>query len=55
LKSDNGFTLSNVIMTGTVTPHLKVGATAGDESCWETFKDLYYPIIKEWHGYDAYT
>jgi ATP:guanido phosphotransferase, N-terminal domain len=42
-------------MTGVVTPHLGVGATAGDEECWELFKDLYYPIIKEWHGYDAET
>lgn len=55
MKSNKGYTLSNAIMTGTVTPHLKVGATAGDENCWETFKDLYYPIIKGWHGYDAYT
>jgi len=54
-KSAKGFTLSNVIQTGTVTPHLGVGATAGDEDCFEVFKDLYYPIIKDWHGYDAYT
>ena len=54
-KSPKGYTLSNAIMTGVVTPHLGVGATAGDEDCWETFKDLYYPIIKEWHGYDPET
>lgn len=53
--SSKGYTLSNAIMTGVVTPHLGVGATAGDEECWEVFKDLYYPIIKGWHGYDAYT
>jgi creatine kinase len=55
VKSSKGYTLSNAIMTGVVTPHLGVGATAGDEECWEVFKDLYYPIIKEWHGYDAET
>ncbi|CAM9312790.1 unnamed protein product, partial [Ectocarpus fasciculatus] len=54
-KSEKGYTLSNAIMTGVVTPHLGVGATAGDEECWEVFKDLYYPIIKDWHGYDAET
>lgn len=54
-KSSKGFTLSNVIMTGTVTPHLGVGAVAGDEECFELFKDLYYPIIKGWHGYDPET
>ena len=55
VKSSKGYTLSNAIMTGVVTPHLGVGATAGDEECWELFKDLYYPIIKGWHGYDAAT
>jgi len=54
-KSSKGYTLSNAIMTGVVTPHLGVGCTAGDEECYEIFKDLYYPIIKAWHGYDAYT
>jgi len=54
-QTSKGYTLSNVIMTGVVTPHLGVGATAGDEESWEVFKDLYYPIIKGWHGYDAYT
>eukprot|EP00981_Chlorochromonas_danica_P005393 scaffold1091_cov164-Ochromonas_danica.AAC.16 len=54
VKSSKGYSLSNVIMTGVVTPHLGVGATAGDEECWELFKDLFYPIIKGWHGYDAY-
>lgn len=53
--TSKGYTLSNAIMTGVVTPHLGVGATAGDEESWEVFKDLYYPIIKEWHGYDAST
>jgi len=55
LKSCKGYTLANAIMTGVVTPHLGVGCTAGDEECWDLFKDLYYPIIKGWHGYDAYT
>eukprot|EP01031_Cornospumella_fuschlensis_P004927 gene4927-6165_t len=39
VKSSKGYTLSNVIMTGVVTPHLGVGATAGDEECWDLFKD----------------
>lgn len=55
VKSSKGYTFSNAIMTGVVTPHLCVGATAGDEECWDIFKDLYYPIIKCWHGYDAAT
>jgi len=55
IKSSKGYSLSNAIMTGVVTPHLGVGCTAGDEECWDLFKDLYYPVIKGWHGYDAYT
>mmetsp|Transcript_54769 Transcript_54769/g.119363 ORF Transcript_54769/g.119363 Transcript_54769/m.119363 type:complete len:455 (+) Transcript_54769:82-1446(+) len=55
VKSSKGYSLHNAIMTGVVTPHLGVGATAGDEECWDVFKDLYYPIIKDWHGYDAET
>merc|ERR1711871_1357780 len=54
-KASAGYTLSNAIQTGVETPHLGVGATAGDEECYEVFKDLYYPIIKGWHGYDAET
>eukprot|EP00286_Rhodomonas_abbreviata_P005851 CAMPEP_0181323514 /NCGR_PEP_ID=MMETSP1101-20121128/19834_1 /TAXON_ID=46948 /ORGANISM="Rhodomonas abbreviata, Strain Caron Lab Isolate" /LENGTH=206 /DNA_ID=CAMNT_0023431563 /DNA_START=83 /DNA_END=700 /DNA_ORIENTATION=+ len=53
VKSSKGYTLSNAIMTGVVTPHLGVGVCAGDEECWELFKDLYYPVIQGWHGYDA--
>ena len=45
-KTAMGYTLSNAIQTGVDTPHLGVGITAGDEESWETFKDIYYPIIK---------
>ena len=55
VKSSKGYTLSNAIQTGVVTPHLGVGCTAGDEECWELFKELYYPVIQGWHGYDAAT
>merc|ERR1711871_1694712 len=52
VRTSKGFTLSNAIQTGVKTPHLGVGAVAGDEECWTTFKELYNPIIKGWHGYD---
>jgi creatine kinase len=29
-----------------------VGITAGDEESWEAFKEIMYPIIKGWHGFD---
>ncbi len=47
-----GYTFSNAIQTGVETPHLGVGITAGDEECWTAFKDIMYPVINGWHGYD---
>jgi len=43
------------VQTGCLIPHLGVGCTAGDEDSWEVFKELYYPVIKDWHNYDAAT
>jgi creatine kinase len=54
-KTSKGYTLSNAVQTGCLLPHLGVGCTAGDEESWTVFKDLYYPVIKDWHGYDANT
>jgi len=50
-----GFTISRAIQTGVMTPHLGVGCTAGDEESWEKYKELYYPVIKGWHGFDPAT
>lgn len=53
-KTKSGVTLYHVIKTGVDTPHLGVGATAGDEESWEVFAELFNPIIKGWHkGYDV--
>ena len=52
IKSNKGFTFSNVIQCGIVSPNLEVGAVAGDEHCYEVFKDFYAKIIHHWHGYD---
>ena len=50
VKTSKGYTLSNAIQTGVMTPHLGVGITAGDEESWELFKEILYPVIKGWHG-----
>jgi len=55
VKTSKGYTLSNAIQTGVMTPHLGVGITAGDEESWESFKDILYPVINGWHGYDPAT
>jgi protein-arginine kinase len=55
VKSSKGYTLSNGIQAGVLRPHLGVGFTCGDEECFELFKDLIYPIVKGWHGFDPAT
>ena len=40
VKTDTGYTFSNAIQTGTETPHLGVGITAGDEDCYVKFGEL---------------
>jgi len=57
VATPNGITLDQCIQTGVDNvghPFITiVGAVAGDEESYETFKDLFYPIIKERHdGYD---
>ncbi|CAK8690535.1 unnamed protein product [Clavelina lepadiformis] len=53
----NGFTLDQCIQTGVDNPghpFIKiVGLVACDEESYETYKDLFYPVIKDRHnGYD---
>ena len=56
LRTETGYTFHNAIQTGTETPHLGVGITAGDEDSYDKFKDIIYPIIAGWHGgYNAAT
>jgi len=52
-KTENGVTLYDCIRAGTLSPHLTTGITAGDEECYETFKEIFHPIIMDWHKYDA--
>lgn len=49
--SAKGFTLDQAIQTGIDNPHLGVGVVAGDEECYEVFKQLMDPVIEGWHGY----
>mmetsp|Transcript_23543 Transcript_23543/g.21418 ORF Transcript_23543/g.21418 Transcript_23543/m.21418 type:complete len:1061 (-) Transcript_23543:928-4110(-) len=52
VKTSKGYSLSNVIQTGVLTPELSLGITAGDADSYEIFKDLFDPIIGEWHNVD---
>ena len=55
VKSSKGYTLSNAIQAGVLRPHLGVGFTCGDEECFELYKELLYPIVQGWHGFDPET
>jgi len=55
IRSKKGCTLEMCIKTGVDSPHLGIGITAGDESCYETFKDVFYPVITDWHGFNPAT
>jgi len=52
VRSVRGCTLEMCIKTGVDSPHLGIGITAGDESCYDTFSDIFYPVINDWHGFD---
>ena len=53
-KTASGFTLDKAIQTGVDNPGhpfiLTVGAVAGDEETYETFAELFDPIIEERHN-----
>jgi creatine kinase len=57
-QTPSGFTIDNVIQTGIDNPGhpfiMTVGAVAGDEECYETFKEFFDPVIEARHnGYKA--
>jgi creatine kinase/arginine kinase len=47
----NGFTLTQAINSGVKNLDSGIGAYAGDEESYETFKELFDPIIEEYHGF----
>ena len=56
-KTSTGVTLAQCMKTGVDNPghpHIKtVGMTAGDEDSYETFKELFDPVISARHGGSA--
>jgi creatine kinase len=54
-RSVKGCTLEMCIKAGVDSPHLGIGITAGDETCYDTFQDIFYPVITDWHGFDPST
>jgi len=56
VTTETGYTFHNAIQTGTETPHLGVGITAGDEDCYTKFAEIINPVVAGWHdGYDPAT
>ena len=53
-RTPTGYTLDNAIQTGVDNPGhpfiMTVGCVAGDEESYDTFKDLFDPVISDRHG-----
>ncbi len=50
-KTKNSFTLALAINSGLKNPDSGIGVYAGDKESYETFKELFDPIIEEYHGF----
>ena len=50
-KTQNGFTIEDVVNSGVQNPDSGIGAYAGDEESYTTFASFFDPIIKEYHGF----
>ena len=51
--TSNGFTLEQAIRSGVENLDSGIGVYAGDEESYETFSELFDPIIKEYHGFSG--
>ena len=49
----NGYTLAQAINSGVQNPDSGIGAYVGDEESYTTFKELFDPIIQEYHGFSS--
>jgi len=49
----NGYTLAQAINSGVQNPDSGIGAYVGDEESYTTFKELFDPIIEEYHGFKS--
>ncbi|MCK5854802.1 MAG: arginine kinase [Sulfurovaceae bacterium] len=50
-KTNNGFSLQDIIKSGVENSDSGIGVYAGDELSYHTFAELFNPIIKEYHGF----
>jgi len=50
-KTQNGFTIENVINSGVQNPDSGIGAYAGDKESYTVFGSFFDPIIEEYHGF----
>ncbi len=50
-RTNNGFSLQDVIKSGVENSDSGIGVYAGDAMSYHTFAELFNPIIKEYHGF----
>ena len=51
LKTSSGFTIDDAIRSGVENPDSGIGIYAGDKESYELFRDMFDPIINEYHGF----
>lgn len=50
-RTCSGFTLEQAIRSGVENPDSSIGVYAGDEESYSVFKELFDPIIEDYHGF----
>ncbi|MFT5700821.1 MAG: hypothetical protein ACI8ZB_003706 [Desulforhopalus sp.] len=51
LSTDSGFTLEKAIRSGVVNSDSAIGIYAGDAQSYEVFREVFDPVIQEYHGF----
>lgn len=51
LETDSGYTLAKAIHSGIKNPDSAIGIYAGDTQSYQTFSQLFDPIISQYHGF----
>jgi arginine kinase len=52
-KTKLGSTIVNCVRAAIENPECEVGLYASDPECYETFSEIFFPVISEYHGIDA--
>lgn len=55
MQTSTGFSFSNLIQPGVLHATQSIGIALGNEHTASDFRDLVYPVVKNWHKFDPHT